>query len=385
MAEAVAATAASAALLVLLGLAALVPNGGRARPPPLPGMKLRAGEWRWPDDEDLLGCAEIADAEVGDWLGSGWTKEVLALGPKTALKRLNLDGRQIRDCASAGSESCIQAAVEKMLKELRLLREAQIPATVQLLGYCVEAEWASSESGVRLVVGRGRGVTALSLLQQAWEERLAGLSSLAALLEGLGCRRLGDFRPAQFVTDTEGRLLLADLDDVGESDDAEACGASANLAAVWEFFPPPLLSAGAPDWLQPRIQRLLDGLRNVSAPALRRQLDDLVAAYAAGPPELAAADWSVLGFRRIRGADLRGSGDYACGGSRSAGACHLSAATETEAAAACAAVPACRGFVWTSAQSWTGRRLVLLKAASGRPSLSRDTDLYLKVANASIA
>lgn len=118
---------------------------------------------------------------------------------------------------------CHNLAVEKLLKEVRLLKVLKHENIIELKHYCAKSGESDSTSecvkNALIATEMGEPLTNLRLLQLTWKERSRLIVDLANLLHFAEASPLGaplalaDLRRPQFVL-VKGRLKLSDLDDI---------------------------------------------------------------------------------------------------------------------------------------------------------------------------
>ena len=172
---------------------------------PICGLK---PEWMHGADN----CATIEALRFQDFIAHGWTKVVhrarLASGETVAVKFVNSDGKDIRDCSNSNSAiSCHNKAVEKLAREVLLLRDLQHDTLLTIKLYCVKTLLPHPDSCMKhavVVTEIGEPLTNLKLLQMGWNRRHTIIHDLCCLLDyfensPLGSLAITDLRRDQFV------------------------------------------------------------------------------------------------------------------------------------------------------------------------------------------
>ncbi|XP_046389429.1 extracellular tyrosine-protein kinase PKDCC-like [Ischnura elegans] len=169
----------------------------------------------------VLECSAVRSASDLAFIAGGWTKAVYRAkvrGRDVAIKTVNLNGLDFRECQRAGgsSSSCYRRVAVKILREMVLLRQLKHENIVQVLGSCIP----DAISPVAMVTELGDPLDTISLLQLSWEDRLRMSLGMARILHHLAHSPLGslamnEFRRHQFVLVGRTTLKLSDVDDVG--------------------------------------------------------------------------------------------------------------------------------------------------------------------------
>ncbi|XP_046387342.1 extracellular tyrosine-protein kinase PKDCC-like [Ischnura elegans] len=167
-----------------------------------------------------LECSAVHSASDLEFLASGWTKAVYRAkmwGRDVAIKTVNLNGLDFRECQSAGGSlsGCYRRISVKILREMVLLRQLRHENIVQVLGFCIP----DAASPVALVTELGDPLDTIKLLQLSWKDRLKLSLGMARILHRLahspmGSLALNDIRRQQFVLVGKTTLKLTDVDDV---------------------------------------------------------------------------------------------------------------------------------------------------------------------------
>jgi len=173
-----------------------------------------------------LNCSLIDTLTDRKFVAYGWTKVVYRafLPPgnaHVAIKTVNSYGKDVVDCS--GKEpgfACHNKAVDKLAKEIHLLRNLHHQSIIGLEYYCAKTQ-GLPESCVKqavIVTEFGDPLTNIKLLQMAWKERRQVIQDLANLVDyvsnsPMGPLGLTDLRRPQCVL-VQSRLKLIDLDDI---------------------------------------------------------------------------------------------------------------------------------------------------------------------------
>lgn len=180
------------------------------------------------DKDPYLNCSLLDGLSYEKFIANGWTKIVYRakLGTKQpiAIKTVNLRGKDVTDCAKTQPVLvCHNKAVEKLVREISLLKQLKHETIIQLKHYCSKTytktlEDSSCMKYAVIATEIGDPLTNLKLLQMTWNERRQIIQDLASLIHYaqhsiLGVLGLPDLRRPQFVL-INGRMKLADLDDI---------------------------------------------------------------------------------------------------------------------------------------------------------------------------
>ncbi|XP_046388773.1 extracellular tyrosine-protein kinase PKDCC-like [Ischnura elegans] len=167
-----------------------------------------------------LECSVMNSASDLEFLASGWTKAVYRAklwGRDVAIKTVNLNGLDFRECQSAGGSlsGCYRRVSVKILREMILLRQLRHENIVQVLGSCIP----DAVSPVALITELGDPLDTITLLQLSWKDRLKLSLGMARILHRLahspmGSLALNEIRRQQFVLVGKTTLKLTDVDDV---------------------------------------------------------------------------------------------------------------------------------------------------------------------------
>ncbi|XP_046387345.1 extracellular tyrosine-protein kinase PKDCC-like [Ischnura elegans] len=167
-----------------------------------------------------LECSAVQSASDLEFLASGWTKAVYRAklwGRDVAIKTVNLNGLDFRECQSAGGSpsGCYKKVSVKILREMVLLRQLRHENIVQVLGSCI----SDAVSPMALVTELGDPLDTIKLLQLSWKDRLKLSLGVARILHRLahspiGSLAMNDIRRQQFVLVGKTTLKLTDVDDV---------------------------------------------------------------------------------------------------------------------------------------------------------------------------
>ena len=178
--------------------------------------------------DSYLNCSLLDKLSYEQFVSNGWTKSVFSakLEDKLiAIKIVNLKGKDINDCAKFEPLlSCHNKAVEKLEREIQLLKLLKHPTIIQLIYHCsktIENMGPCMKYSV-IATEIGEPLTNLKLLQMNWNDRKKLIQDLANLIHfaqqsPIGVLGLPDLRRTQFVL-VNGQLKLADLDDVTVGD-----------------------------------------------------------------------------------------------------------------------------------------------------------------------
>ena len=177
------------------------------------------------DSDPYLNCSLLDMLSYEKFIANGWTKIVysakLASKQPIAIKTVNLKGKDVTDCAKSNPVLlCHNNAVDKLVREISLLKELKHETIIQLKHYCSKtvANHGSCMKYAVIATEIGDPLTNLKLLQMKWSERRKIIQDLASLIHyaqhsHLGVLGLPDLRRPQFVL-INGRMKLADLDDI---------------------------------------------------------------------------------------------------------------------------------------------------------------------------
>ncbi|VDP15560.1 unnamed protein product [Soboliphyme baturini] len=126
-----------------------------------------------------LDCGRIwNELSIVDFRASGWTKAVYRArlnGTEVALKVVDFDGHDMRDCQRHMEEDCYARVADKFVKEILLFHQLQHPTVIRMLGYCIPRYPSSFDDGLKwlaIVTELGQPVELLQLLQMTWKQRL---------------------------------------------------------------------------------------------------------------------------------------------------------------------------------------------------------------------
>lgn len=374
---------------------------------------------RWPvaAENHLFGCLSLKELTDLEFVAAGWTKAVykgIFRGQNVAVKTVNLNGKDMREC-DASMSVCYRRAAAKILKEIVLLTELAHDNVVTVIGSCVP----ETVGPVAIVTELGEPLDTVRLLQLSWEDRLRLALGIAHILHHLATSPLGslsmnDFRRQQFVL-VGGTLKLSDVDDIGVGEpecttdddcvikaegvhnvtreirlschDSHCVGYNErlNVLRAGQHFISLFLPLSAPASLEPQVQELLRAYKEPGTWETAHILsatEHLVHKFASGeylqrhvpqPQSLA-----TLGFEKLRDRDLPGEFDYHCHHSSSSVVCIKSVMNEIEAAEICAKDSGCRAVVMGHEYTWTGRTLAVFKNGCSFPSERKGYTLLIK-------
>lgn len=364
----------------------------------------------------LINCDDIVNVTDRVYLASGWTKAVYRgtyLGTPVALKTVDPKGQDVTTCMESGKSytECYVKAAKKIVKEIVILQALADRNVLKVLGFCLPRN-ADDSLWVAMVTELGESVDLIKLLQMSWEDRLRVCLDITRIVNLLntspyGSMSMNDFRRQQFVL-VDGTLKLSDVDDAGFEDptckDDEDChivftssnmthrsrcigsrcpynNAKRNLYNAGRHFVTFLLPHGAPQLLQPIIDKVVDGYTNLSMSSrnLLKALEKIVYLYRTGwYMNRTKPEDSVTKYIKIPHADLPGMYDYRCRFSLSSAGCSVSVYDQREAEDVCDMDEECKGFVMSPTKTWTGRKLMHLKSGVKNSVYHPTTDLYVK-------
>ncbi|XP_030641510.1 extracellular tyrosine-protein kinase PKDCC [Chanos chanos] len=367
---------------------------------------------------DEVGCEELKNVQVVDFLGSGYTKTVLkALLPQgvpVALKSVNSQGTDMRKCLEDYKDpfSCQELVSFKLRKEVILLQRFQHTNIVKLRGHCQDNALVG---GVTVVLEQGIPLQMIQLLQSPWEERFRVCYGLVRLLQYLSSSPLGsvallDFQPRQFVL-VSGELKLTDLDDASMEEPAcrsdadcavrfplrnfsvpcssrgvcEGLNEKRNLYNAYRYFFTYLLPHQAPPTLMPLVNQIMN-----STGELRHGVNEILDSfekifhlYKSGrhlenlPPSI------IRGYAVLKGVGSEGNTDLRCWPSYDQQGCALSVHDAAEAAHICNSHPQCTSFSLSDRKTWTGRVIASFRSGFARLRPDVNSVVYVRKARMS--
>lgn len=168
-------------------------------------------------------CSLLDSLSYEKFVSNGWTKSVYSAklnNENIAIKIVNLKGKDVNDCAKLEPlMSCYNKAVDKLEREIHLLKLLKHPGIIKLIYHCSKTfEVGPCLKYSVIATEIGEPLTNLRLLQMKWNDRRKLIQDLAHLIDyaqqsPIGVLGLPDLRRTQFVLKS-GQLKLADLDDV---------------------------------------------------------------------------------------------------------------------------------------------------------------------------
>lgn len=364
----------------------------------------------------LLYCDDILNITDMTYLASGWTKAVYKAtfkGSSVAIKTVDVKGQDVSTCMDSGlsQAACYVQAAKKIVKEIVVLQALAGENVLKVLGFCLPRN-ADDNLWVAMVTELGEAVDLIKLLQMPWEDRLRICLDITRIVHFMsrtpyGSMSMNDFRRQQFVL-VDGALKLSDVDDTGfenptckAKSDCDVVFSSANFTQstrcvhgkcidfnekkniynAGRLFVTFLLPHGAPQLLQPIVDKVVDGYNNLtlSSEQLLRLMNKITELYQSGwYLNRTKPDQFISIYKRIEQSDLPGLHDYRCPMSISMATCTLSVFDVQQAEEVCNSDPECKGFVVARQKTWTGRNLVHLKNMISQFSFNPNTTLYIK-------
>ncbi|KAI9558580.1 hypothetical protein GHT06_015368 [Daphnia sinensis] len=175
------------------------------------------------DTDPHNNCDLLDSLRYEKFIANGWTKIVYSAkvdSQSIAIKTVNLKGKDVVDCAKTNPVLvCHNKAVEKLVREISLLKQLNHATIIQLKHYCSKtAEERPCMKYAVIATEIGEPLTNLKLLQMTWNQRRQIIVDLATLVNyaqesPIGVLGLPDLRRPQFVL-VNGHMKLTDLDDI---------------------------------------------------------------------------------------------------------------------------------------------------------------------------
>jgi protein kinase domain-containing protein len=173
--------------------------------------------------DPYMNCDLLDHLSYEKFVANGWTKIVYSAklnNQPIAIKTVNLKGKDLTDCAKTNSILlCHNKAVEKLVREINLLKELKHETIIQLKHYCSKTSDDNLCMKYAVIATEiGDPLTNLKLLQMTWNQRRKIIQDLANLVHyaehsPVGVLGLPDLRRPQFVL-VNGNMKLTDLDDI---------------------------------------------------------------------------------------------------------------------------------------------------------------------------
>ena len=175
--------------------------------------------------DPYMNCDLLDHLSYEKFVANGWTKIVYSAKldyQSIAIKTVNLRGKDMVDCSKTNSILlCHNRAVEKLVREISLLKKLKHETIIQLKHYCSKTSDSHDNLCMKYAVIAteiGEPLTNLKLLQMTWNQRRKIIQDLANLVHyaqhsPAGVLGLADLRRPQFVL-VNGSMKLTDLDDI---------------------------------------------------------------------------------------------------------------------------------------------------------------------------